>query len=274
MDKNAKIISIINMKGGVGKTTLSVGLSSYLSEFSNKKVLLIDSDPQFNATQSFIEPKDYYKNYYEESKTIFKLFEPQTNLSQSDIPKKEDLIISLNKNLDFLCGDLKLVLVNKSSDYQLVKKLKKFISDNELRKKYDYIFIDCPPTLTVYTDSALMCSDYYLIPNKIDRYSSIGITSLQKAVNSLISDEELSLKCLGLIYTMVNNTLTNKQKEVKKEIEENKDIENIYIFKSTLSEVRDLQVGKRGPIATKYKISKNDIKDIVSEIENLLEKEV
>ena len=73
---------------------------------------------------------------------------------------------------------------------------------------------------------------------------------------------------------MVNNTLTNKQKEVKKEIEENKDIENIYIFKSTLSEVRDLQVGKRGPIATKYKISKNDIKDIVSEIENLLEKEV
>ena len=121
--KKAKIISIINMKGGVGKTTLSVGICSYLSEFYNKKVLLIDSDPQFNSTQAFLDPETYEKSS-KDSKTIFKLFEPQTKLFQNTLPKKEDLIISLNKNLDFLCGDLKLVLVNKSSDYQLVKKLK------------------------------------------------------------------------------------------------------------------------------------------------------
>ena len=133
--KKAKIISIINMKGGVGKTTLSVGICSYLSEFYNKKVLLIDSDPQFNSTQAFLDPETYEK-YSKDSKTIFKLFEPQTKLFQNTLPKKEDLIISVKnyKNLDLLCGDLNLVLVNKSADYHLVKSLKKFILNNKLRE--------------------------------------------------------------------------------------------------------------------------------------------
>ena len=273
--KKAKIISIINMKGGVGKTTLSVGICSYLSEFCNKKVLLIDIDPQFNSTQAFVEP-EIYEKYSENSKTIFKLFEPSTTLFQNTLPKKEDLIISLKnyKNLDLLCGDLNLVLVNKSADYHLVKRLKKFILDNKLREEYDYIFIDCPPTLTIYTDSALVCSDYYLIPNKIDRYSNIGISSLQKAVTSLIEQEELNLKCLGLIYTIVGENLSKKQKKVKDEIEQNPDIKSIRIFKSNMSNVNDLQVGTQGPIAIKYVKSKKDIEDIVNEIENILIKEV
>ena len=273
--KKAKIISIINMKGGVGNTTLSVGICSYLSEFYNKKVLLIDSDPQFNSTQAFLDPETYEK-YSKDSKTIFKLFEPQTKLFQNTLPKKEDLIISVKnyKNLDLLCGDLNLVLVNKSADYHLVKSLKKFILNNKLREEYDYIFIDCPPTLTIYTDSALVCSDYYLIPNRIDRYSSIGISSLQKAVSSLIEQEELDLKCLGLIYTIVGESLSEKQKKVKNEIEQNPDTKDIRIFKSSMSQVTDLQVGRQGPIAIKYIKSKKDIKDIVDEIENILINEV
>lgn len=273
--KKAKIISIINMKGGVGKTTLSVGICSYLSEFYNKKVLLIDIDPQFNSTQAFVDPEEYEK-FSRESKTISKLFEPQTTLFQNPLLKKEDLIISLKnyKNLDLLCGDLNLVLVNKSADYLLVKRLKKFISNNKLDERYDYIFIDCPPTLTVYTDSALVCSDYYLIPNKIDKYSNIGISSLQKAVTSLINQEDLNLKCLGLIYTIVEEKLSAKQKKVKTEIELNPDIKDIRIFKSNMSYVKDLQVGGQGPIAIKYVKSKKDIEDIVNEMENILIKEI
>lgn len=273
--KKAKIISIINMKGGVGKTTLSVGICSYLSEFCNKKVLLIDIDPQFNSTQAFVDPEEYEK-FSRESKTISKLFEPQTTLFQNPLLKKEDLIISLKnyKNLDLLCGDLNLVLVNKSADYLLVKRLKKFISNNKLDERYNYIFIDCPPTLTVYTDSALVCSDYYLIPNKIDKYSNIGISSLQKAVTSLINQEDLNLKCLGLIYTIVEEKLSAKQKKVKTEIELNPDIKDIRIFKSNMSYVKDLQVGGQGPIAIKYVKSKKDIEDIVNEMENILIKEI
>lgn len=267
--ENCEIISIINMKGGVGKTALSVGISSYLSEDKNKRVLLIDSDPQFNATQAFLNPDEYLK--IQSKKTIFQLFKPQASINESFVmPKKNDLITSINPNLDILCGDLNLVLVNKSNDYSLVKRLKRFISKNDLKQSYDYIIIDCPPTLTTYTDSALLSSDYYLIPNRIDRYSTIGMNSLNKAVQDLIDEEDLKLECLGLVYTMVDNTLTSKQKEVKKELESTSIVKNMYVFKSSTSFVKDIQVGKQGPIAIKYSKSKKDISDIVEELEGLL----
>lgn len=257
------------MKGGVGKTALSVGISSFLSEKKDEKVLLIDSDPQFNATQAFIDPEDYLKS----EKTIFKLFKPQTELHQSFVmPKREELVTKINKNLDILMGDLNLVLVNKSSDSGLIKRLKRFITKNNLRNYYDYIIIDCPPTLTLYTDSALVSSDYYLIPNRIDRYSNIGISSLNRAIGDLIDQEDLELKCLGLIYTMVQNHLSDKQKEVKAELESNKAMENIYVFKSSTSLVNDMQVGKQGPIATRYAKSNKDISDVVDELQALLSK--
>lgn len=128
------------------------------------------------------------ERYYRIIRQIYRLFKPQVNMSQSyTTPTAKDIVVNLKKNLDLLCGDLSLVLVNKSNDNRYVKRIKYFIEDNGLRDKYDFIFIDCPPTLTIYTDSALMASDYYLIPNRIDRYSIVGIDSLQKAVNSLIN---------------------------------------------------------------------------------------
>lgn len=267
MKKKGKVISVINMKGGVGKTALSVGISAFLSEQRDKKVLLIDSDPQFNATQAFISPEEYL----ESKKTIFQLFRPQTELREAFIiPNRKDIITPINENLDILNGDLNLVLVNKSNDYTLVKRLKRFINKNNLKEYYDYIIIDCPPTLTIYTDSSLVCSDYYLIPNRIDRYSSMGISSLNKAIEDLIDEEDLDLKCLGLIYTMVDSHLSDKQKEVKLELETNLNKRGIHIFTSNTSLVKDMQVGKQGPIATKYSKSKKDIEDIVDEMESLL----
>lgn len=267
MVKNGKVISIINMKGGVGKTALSVGISSFLAENRDKKILLIDSDPQFNATQAFIDPD----KYEEDTKTIFQLFKPQTEIAERYVmPKKEELITNIQENLDILKGDLNLVLVNKSSDSGLIKRLKMFIKVNKLREEYDYIIIDCPPTLTLYTDSALISSDYYLIPNRIDRYSGIGIKSLNRAISDLIYSEDLELKCLGLVYTMVEDQLTQKQNGIKSELESSKAVEDIYIFSSNSSFVRDMQVGRQGPIATRYGKSKKDISDIVDEMENRL----
>lgn len=218
-DKNGKVISFINMKGGVGKTTLSIGIADYLSEKKELSVLIIDADPQFNSTQALLdeykpiktktkkkldsegfliteteeddsesitEIQQEEENYYSvevlpKQKTIYSLFRSQTNVNEViETPKAENLIINLNKGLDILCGDLNLVLANKNGDYGLVKRLRNFILDNNLKKKYDYIIIDCPPTLTIYTESALMASDFYVIPNRIDRYSIIGIDSLQE----------------------------------------------------------------------------------------------
>mgnify|MGYP000578783138 FL=1 len=274
-----KVISIINMKGGVGKTTLSIGIADYLSEIG-KKILLIDADPQFNATQALI---DYYKNEDYESeenfynteilpkeKTIYRLFKPQTDMMHLyNTPTADDLIINLKNNLDILCGDLNLVLVNKVSDHTFVRRIRNFIEDNSLKKEYEYIIIDCPPTLTIYTDSALMASDYYLIPNRIDRYSIVGIDSLQKAVHNLIREERIDLKCIGLVYTMVTDSV--KQEKLKTNFENKKAVNDIDIFAAKTSVVNNIQYGVAGPIPTKYRASKNDIEAISLELLERLE---
>lgn len=269
------VISIINMKGGVGKTTLSLGISDYLAE-TGSKVLLIDIDPQFNATQAMLafykkseyESDDYYNDkILNNHRTIYQLFKMQTNLSdESKTPKADDLIITLSNNLDLLCGDLNLILVNKSSDHSFVMRLKNFIDDNNLRNKYDYIIIDCPPTMTIYTDSALMASDFYLIPNRIDRYSIVGIELLQKVISNLITEERIKLKCIGLIYTMVKKD-SAKQEKLRTNFESKK-ADEIEIFSSYTSMVNNVSRGAQGPIPTKYKSSKQDIEAIVEEMKN------
>lgn len=277
---DAKVISFINMKGGVGKTTLCIGLADYLSNYldDGKKILLIDVDPQFNSTQALLDAYyngDYFTDILPKEKTINRLFKPQVDFSKGyESPKSEDLIIKLKENLDILCGDLNLVLANKSSDYGHVKRLSRFIKDNNLKETYDYILIDCPPTLTIYTDSALMASDFYLIPNRIDRYSIIGISSLQKAINNLIREEEINLKCLGLVYTIIEDELTEKQKNMKLEFEGQEEMGGMYIFTASTTNVRDIQVGKSGPIPTRYLKSRNDIADISLEIMDRLNSEV
>lgn len=261
-----KVISFINMKGGVGKTTLTIGAAKRLSE-DGKKVLLIDIDPQFNATQTFIEPEKYELLG---EKTIYKLFTPQTNLKQtSKIPKFEEISVDLSESgntLMLIPGDLNLVLANNVSDPSLVKRLKNFIKQNSLREKFDYILIDNPPTLTNYTTAALFASDYYVIPNRIDRYSIKGIESLNFAVESIVENEELSLKNLGIVYTMVENNMTQKTIDLKARFEEGEVANNLYIFRSTQSFVRDLQVGKSGANPVTYQTSNKDIADFVFEL--------
>lgn len=304
--KKCQVISFINMKGGVGKTTLTIGIADYLSNYRNKKVLVIDADPQFNATQGLLEEykklnelekelkatneeerlielEDKLKDsdnendvtYYTEEvlkrkKTIYQLFQPQLDMTSSfKTPSSSELIVELleNNKLDILCGDLNLVLANKNSDYSLIKRIKNFIADNNLREKYDYIFIDCPPTLTIYTDSALMASDYYIIPNRIDRYSIIGIDSLQKAVGNLINEERIDLKCLGIIYTMVSSNISKKQNRIKSDFESKSVVNNLEIFDAKSHVVNHIQFGSSGTLPTKYKSSREDIQAISLELE-------
>lgn len=309
LSKQGKVISFINMKGGVGKTTLSIGIADYLARYEDKKVLMIDIDPQFNATHSlldtYIEKKNnsnknadsveiidddqvaitipqeieegesgddedsstFYSEVLKANKTIFQLFKPQMDVTQKYImPKAEEIIVNVKENLDIVCGDLNLVLANKSSDFSLVKRLRNFIAINKLREEYDYILIDCPPTLTIYTDSALIASDFYLIPNRIDRYSIIGIDSLQKAVGSLIEDEQIPLKCLGIIYTMMNKNINSKQQKIKDDFESKKSVNTLDIFDSVSHVVNHIQYGYSGTLPTRYKSSLEDIAAISVEM--------
>ncbi|WP_440114834.1 ParA family protein [Paenibacillus sp. QZ-Y1] len=310
MSKQGKVISFINMKGGVGKTTLSIGIADFLARYAEKKVLMIDIDPQFNATHSLLdtykekknnlnnnidnieiiddeqvefalpqleeeeeedgtetEDTSYYSEVLKSNKTIFQLFKPQLDVSHKFVlPKPENIIINVKENLDLVCGDLNLVLANKSSDFSLVKRLRNFISTNKLREEYDYILIDCPPTLTIYTDSALIASDFYVIPNRVDRYSIIGIDSLQKAVSSLVDDEQIPLQCLGIIYTMMNKKINTKQQKIKEDFESKKSVHSLDIFDSVSHVVNHIQYGYSGTLPTRYKSSLEDIEAIATEM--------
>lgn len=280
---SGKVVSFINMKGGVGKTTLCIGIGEYLADFLHKKVLFIDLDPQFNTTQTLMNEFDledeYLSNYSEgiNQKTVMRLFETQQTIAKRpELPKPEDILVKLNDNMDILLGTINLILVEPDTDGSKAKKVKKFIQKNNLKEKYDFIFIDCPATISVYTDAALIASDFYLVPIRIDRYSVLGIKLLKQIIDRLDDNENIGIKPLGIVYTMVKEVskgvLPNKTLLLKNTFESNEFVQEIGLFNNMTSNVNDLLVGLQGNIASKYKKSREDIDAICKEFLERIEK--
>ncbi|HDR1420313.1 TPA: AAA family ATPase [Pasteurella multocida] len=271
--KQAKVISFINMKGGVGKTTLCIGLADYIANEMGKKILVIDVDPQFNSTQSFMTKYDLSERYIEllDTHSIRKIFHrPDDIYSQSKVPGK-GLIYQLSTNLGLILGDINLIFDSNKTDNTKYKRIKKFIDENKLKDEYDYIFIDCPPTISMYTDAALIASDFYITPVKIDQYSILGVSSLLSVINNIAYEEDLPIKPLGIIYTHIEDSMTQKTIRLKEGLENTDKIRDLPFFLNHLSYVRDLMVGNQGNIASSYTKSRNDIKAISEELIKKLE---
>ena len=275
---SGKVVSFINMKGGVGKTTLCIGIGEYLANYCNKKVLFIDLDPQFNTTQSLVNEfnleDEYLSNYSEgtNQKTVMRLFETQQTIAKRlDLPNPEDILGHLNDNMDLLPGTIDLILVETDKDGSKAKKVKKFILNNNLKDQYDFIFLDCPPTISVYTDAALIASDFYLVPIRIDRYSILGIKLLKQVIDRLDDNESIGIRPLGIVYTMVKD-LTHKTLQLKATFESTEIVQEIGLFENMTSNVNDLLVGLQGNIASKYKKSREDISAICKEFLERIEK--
>lgn len=216
-----KVISILNMKGGVGKTTLACNIALELAQRDNR-VLVIDVDPQFNTTQTlfklYTNSVNEYNRLRESGMTIRKIF--NTDSKQRGITKKRinieentNSVIHEFKNitiggkeqkgLDLIPGDLSLIVdINAAAS----DKFKGFFYREKFKENYDYIIIDCPPTWGELTSIALTLSDYYLIPTKLDEFSTIGITILSEQLSEKVAALEGGLKCLGVVYTMLNET--------------------------------------------------------------------
>lgn len=264
-----KVVSFINMKGGVGKTTLCIGIGEYLANNHSKKVLFIDLDPQFNTTQSLMNAYNkedtYLDEYVNNNKTVQKIFEMPTTISKKpEMPKKQDVIVELDDNIHIVPGTIDLIFEDNNSSGK-AKRIDKFIKKNNLKDEYQYIFIDCPPTISLYTDAALYASDYYLVPNRIDRYSMLGIKLLDKAIEKLRFDDEESIhiKLLGIVYTMFDSGA--KSNDIQDKFENSGIIDKNFIFKNRTSFVKDLLVGKRGNISSNYKKSNEDISKVCDE---------
>jgi chromosome partitioning protein len=251
-------ISIINMKGGVGKTTISVGLSFELAMSFGKKVLLIDTDPQTNAT-IMVLGEDQYKNKSKEKKTISDLIEYEYIRSKGLFGENhklgvKDIIIKnpwnvKNGNLDIIPSSINLFESRKHhsnshfSDKFFTQKL------NDLKSLYDYCIIDSPPDLDDLVISALSASDYYIIPTRPDYLSQQGLYVLNYKLKHL----ESNLKCkpLGIVISMISTRASAFHKEIMS------DLEKSYKDK-VLSKIKDLSSYSKWPILNSPLIKKSD----------------
>ncbi|MGR6904771.1 ParA family protein [Lysinibacillus sp. BSL11] len=240
----AKVISFINMKGGVGKTTLTKDLGYFLATKRDYKILFIDLDPQSNLTQSFFRKYGYHQeslldideNTVEEDSnensinnntnkktigsdiSIQKLFKP----GKISHLKKDDCILALDEKISIIPGTLKAIFSERNSNIE--NHLFNYINQTKLKNEFDFIFIDCPPTYSNYTISALITSDYYITPSKPDAYSVLGIEMLNEVVCRVKEEHQVyfenkDLKSLGVIFTELapySKGYYDQIKEIKK----------------------------------------------------------
>lgn len=224
-----KVVSVINYKGGVGKTTLTANLGAYAAS-QGKRVLLIDMDPQTQLTFNFISTQDWASNFAEK-KTLKSFF---TNVidREENAPPLSDFIISehagennidiISSHLDLIDTELSLAAFTSAPNIPMLaaSSLKVFSLLKEglepLKNEYDLVLIDCPPNFYVMVKNALIASNYYLIPAKLDYLSMLGIENLQRGVNKFLGEYDnyvkisgkgkyktVSLSCLGVVPMMV-----------------------------------------------------------------------
>lgn len=206
-----KTVSLINMKGGVGKTTVAVNLADFLVNRESKHVLLIDVDPQFNATQCVLSGKDYIDYIQDGGYSIVDIFDNSNKMissvvdgshEQSPIKYSDIKPITSTRGFDYIPGALQLFKLEMSAGSGRENRLRNYLST--LEDTYDYVIIDSPPTPSVWMISALIASDYYLIPVKPDPISMTGIDLLQGIINERAENYGFHCKCCGIVLTMVD----------------------------------------------------------------------
>lgn len=192
----AKVISLVNQKGGVGKTTTSINLSSALGHLS-KKVLLIDLDPQSNSTTGLGINKGNIKL------SIYDVITNRCEISEA-IVKTRFKNLSVIPSMIFLSGvEIELMQTSmKEENFILGDQLKNQI--NKIKDRYDFIIIDCPPALGILTTNALAASDSVLIPVQCEYFALEGVTQLLNTIILTQTKVNPKLDIEGVLLTMLD----------------------------------------------------------------------
>lgn len=216
-----KVISFVNMKGGVGKTTLAVNMADFLTKRYSKKVLLIDVDPQFNATQCLLGGEDYVNYISENGTTVIDIFNYTKSaavsvvagVSEKDpVPYSNIHPYTTSRSFDLIPGRLDLFRFEMAPGQGTENRLKNYLKHIRETEEYDICIIDCPPTPSVWMTSALIASDYYLIPSKPDPISMTGLDLLEGIIRERKENYGCTCKCVGLVLTIVEtNTVVYKK---------------------------------------------------------------
>ena len=193
-------VAIINYKGGVGKTTISMYLSSALARFYNKRVLLIDIDPQANATETLLPPGVDVKKIG----TMKDFLNPDSDrgLDQCIIPSRV-------KNIDLVPNDPDILLIddkihgNSNLMVKLADAIGKFDSVEKV-VNYDFCIIDCPPYISHYAMMALLASDYYIVPLEADDSFSLNGLEILSIKVKVIKNMNKRLRLLGYVINKLD----------------------------------------------------------------------
>ncbi len=226
------IIATANMKGGVGKTTITVNIATCLAKNYGKKVLVLDLDSQISATLSLMSPVDFAKlrkqrktlrylldqiiNPEPQAKfTIGEIIQPQVcnlpglNLLPGDIDLYDEFVVSeMLHNQSVALGEQDFENIWNRFERVLIRDILKPVKD-----EYDFILLDCAPGYNLMTRSALATSDFYILPAKPEPLSVVGIQLLERRISQLKESHEheakIDIKMLGIVFSMYSNNLLN-----------------------------------------------------------------
>ena len=198
-----RIITIANQKGGVGKTTTAINLSACLAE-AGQHVMLVDFDPQGNASSGLgLEQEDF-------DKTVYDMMIEEASVD-------ECIIKEIQPNLDVLPSDMNLA--GAEIEFQEVENKEKLLSSclNQVRDTYDFIVIDCPPSLGLLTLNAFTAADSVLIPIQSEFYALEGVSQLVKTITIVQQTSNKDLEIEGVLLTMFDGR-TNLSIQVADEV--------------------------------------------------------
>jgi len=202
----AKILAIANQKGGVGKTTTSINLSSSLGE-KGMKVLLIDIDPQGNATSGYGIEKNKLEN------TVYELMLGECSIQDCIIKNVAENVSVIPANVNLAAAEIELIDSDKK-EYILKKEL------DYIKKDYDFILIDCPPSLSMLTVNSMTAADKVLVPIQCEYYALEGLSQLIYTVNLVRERLNPTLDIEGVVFTMYDSR-TNLSMQVVENVKSN-----------------------------------------------------
>lgn len=211
-----RIIAVANQKGGVGKTTTAINLSACLAE-KGKKVLIIDIDPQGNTTSGLGIDKDEVEN------TIYEVIVSDTNIKEAIIQTEFENLEIIPSNINLSGAEIDLIGIEER-EFVLKKNV------DTIKDDYDFIIMDCPPSLSMLTVNAMTTADTVLVPIQCEYYALEGLSQLIHTVNLVKERLNPKLEIEGVVFTMFDSR-TNLSLQV---VENVKDNLNQVIYKTII----------------------------------------